>query len=137
MNVNNLKKNTVYVLNKNEGIIAVFNKDDEDTIIDPIINETQNSEAKLTFQVPAKSKKWKETYNPENLYLVDNKIFSANFSDCIERERNDENEDLITVIAYERQKLLEREYVRAWNSTTGFESIYEYLIFTYKFSIKK
>ena len=128
MNVNNLKKNTVYVLNKNEGIIAVFNKDDEDTIIDPIINETQNSEAKLTFQVPAKSKKWKETYNPENLYLVDNKIFSANFSDCIERERNDENEDLITVIAYERQKLLEREYVRAWNSTTGFESIDEFMV---------
>lgn len=128
MNVNNLKRDTLYVLNKNEGIIAVFNKDDEDTLIDPIIEEVQNAETKLTFQVPASSEKWKSTYNPENLYLVDGKIFSANFSDCIERERADSNEDIITVIAYERQKLLEREYVRAWNSTTGFEAIDEFMV---------
>ena len=128
MEVNNLKRKIVYVLNKNEGIIAVFNKDDKDTLIDPIIDEVQNAEAKLTFQVPASSEKWKNTYNPENLYLVDGKIFSANFSDCIERERTNNNEDIITVIAYERQKLLEREYVRAWNSTTGFESIDEFMV---------
>ena len=128
MNVNNLKKDTLYILNKKEGIISVFNKDDEDTLIDPIIEETQNSEAKLTFQVSAKSEKWKSTYNPENLYLIDNKIFSANFSDCIERERDDEDKDIITVIAYERQKLLEREYVRAWNSTTGFENIDDFMV---------
>lgn len=128
MDVNNLKKDCVYVLNKNEGIIAVFSKDDEDTIIDPIIEEVQNGEAKLTFQVPATSEKWKNTYNPENLYLVDRKIFSANFSDCIEREREDNGTDLITVVAYERQKLLERQYVRAWNSTTGFETIDEFMV---------
>lgn len=128
MDVNNLKKDCVYVLNKNEGIIAVFSKDDEDTIIDPIIEEVQNGEAKLTFQVPATSEKWKNTYNPENLYLVDRKIFSANFSDCIEREREDNGTDLITVVAYERQKLLERQYVRAWNSTTGFEAIDEFMV---------
>ena len=128
MEVNNLKRKIVYVLNKNEGIIAVFNKDDKDTLIDPIIDEVQNAEAKLTFQVPASSEKWKNTYNPENLYLVDGKIFSANFSDCIERERTNNNEDIITVIAYERQKLLEREYVRAWNSTTGFEAIDEFMV---------
>lgn len=128
MDVNNLKKDCVYVLNKNEGIIAVFDKNDEDTIIDPVIEEIQNGEAKLTFQVPATSKKWKETYNPENLYLVDRKIFSANFSDCIEREREENGRDLITVVAYERQKLLERQYVRAWNSTTGFENIDEFMV---------
>ena len=128
MDVNNLRKDCVYVLNKNEGIIAVFDKDDEDTIIDPIIEEVQNGEAKLTFQVPATSEKWKNTYNPENLYLVDRKIYSANFSDCIEREREDNGTDLITVVAYERQKLLERQYVRAWNSTTGFETIDEFMV---------
>lgn len=118
-----LSPNTVYVLNKNEGIIAVFNKDDEDTLIDPLIKEVQNSEAIFTFQVPASSEKWKSTYNPENLYLVDEKVFSANFSDSISRERTEDNEDIITVTAYERQKLLSREYVRAWNSTTGFEEL--------------
>ena len=136
MNVNNLKKDTIYVLTKDfivnnndlNGILAVFNKDDEDTLIDPIIYEVQNSENKLTFQVSASSEKWKSTYNPENLYLADGKIFSANFADSIERERNEDNQDIITVIAYERQKLLEREFVRAWNSTTGFENIDDFMV---------
>lgn len=136
MNVNNLKKDTVYVLTKDfivnnndlNGIVAVFNKDDEDTIIDPVIDEIQNSETTLTFQVPASSEKWKSTYNPENLYLADGKIFSANFTDSIERERNEDGEDIITIIAYERQKLLEREYVRAWNSTTGFDNIDDFMV---------
>lgn len=128
MNVNNLKKDTVYVLNKNEGILAVFDKEDEDTLIDPRIEEVQNAEAKLIFQVPATSEKWKSTYNPENLYLVNDKVFSANFTDSIERERTDENEDLITVVAYERQMLLQREYVRAWNSETGFDNIDDFMV---------
>lgn len=128
MNFDNLKDGTIYVLNKNEGIIAVFNKDDEDTLIDPIVDDIQNAESVLTFQVPATSKKWTDTYNPENLYLVNGKVYSANFTDSIERDRNDNDEDIITVKAYERQKLLEREYVRAWNSTTGFENIDEFMV---------
>jgi len=136
VNVNNLKKDTVYVLTKDfivnnddlNGIVAVFNKDDEDTIIDPVIDEVQNSETTLTFQVPASSEKWKSTYNPENLYLADGKIFSANFTDSIERERTQDNEDIITIVAYERQKLLEREFVRAWNSTTGFDNIDDFMV---------
>lgn len=128
MDVNNLRKDVIYVLNKNEGIVAVFDKEDDDTLINPIIDEIQNSETTLTFQVPASSEKWKSTYNPENLYLADGKVFSANFSDAIERERTDENEDLITIVAYERQKLLEREFVRAWNSTTGFDRIDDFMV---------
>lgn len=128
MNFDNLKDGTIYVLNKNEGIIAVFNKDDEDTLIDPIVDDIQNAESVLTFQVSATSQKWMDTYNPENLYLVNGKVYSANFTDSIERDRNDRDEDIITVKAYERQKLLEREYVRAWNSTTGFENIDEFMV---------
>ena len=136
MNVNHLKKDTVYVLTKDfiinnndlNGILTVFSKEDEDTIIDPIIDEVQNGETTLTFQVPASSEKWQSTYDPENLYLADGKVFSANFTDSIERERNSDGEDIITVIAYERQKLLEREFVRAWNSTTGFENIDDFMV---------
>lgn len=122
-NNNILDEKTIYVLNKNEGIVAVFNKTDKDTLIDPQIEEVQNSEAKLKFQVPASSKKWKETYNPENLYLVENKIFSANFTDSISRERTENDEDIISITAYEIQKLLSREFVKTYNSTTGFEEV--------------
>ena len=123
-----IKVDTVYVLNKYENIITIFDKLDKDTLIDPEIEETQNSEAKLTFRVKANSKKWKDSYNPENFYLVDGKMFSANFDDSIEEVKETTGEDIITVIAYERQKLLERKFVRAWNSTTGFETIDTFMV---------
>lgn len=100
--------------------LGVFNKEDEDTLIDPQITETQNKEAELTFQVNARSEKWNNIYDPENLYLVDGKVFSANFSDCINRNRDSNDEDIITIVAYERQKLLTRDYVKIWNTETGF-----------------
>lgn len=118
-----IKVDTVYVLNKNEGVLTVFNKNDEDTLIDPQIEETQNQEAIFTFQVPSSSEKWTSTYNPENLYLVDGKMFSASFSDSIDTVLDEEGKEIITVVAYERQKLLEREYVQVYNSTTGFEEV--------------
>ena len=36
--------NKIYVLNKYEELIAVFDKEDEDTIINPRIQQTQNAE---------------------------------------------------------------------------------------------
>lgn len=123
-----IKPDTIYVLNKYETIIAVFNKDDEDTLIDPEIEETQNKESTLTFQINAKSKKWKDIYNPENLYLAEGIIFSAEFSDSIERKRTEDDEDILTIIAYSREKLLSREYARVWNSETGFENIDDFMI---------
>lgn len=118
-----LDPKSIYVLNKKGGVLAVFNKDDEDTLIDPEIQEIQNQEARLTFQVPASSKKWTSTYNPENLYLTQHMLFSANFSDCVKTVLNERGEELVSVQAYEAQKLLEREYVRVYNSTTGFEEV--------------
>lgn len=114
----------VYVLNKNEGVLAVFSKDDEkDVLIDPEITEIQNQEATLTFQIPTSSKKWNDVYNPENLYLVDGKVFSANFEDSIKVLYDEDDTELITVKAYERQKLLEREFAKIYNSTTGYEEV--------------
>lgn len=118
-----IKPDTVYVLNKNEGVIAVFNKNDEDTLIDPRIEETQNKEAIFTFQVPTSSEKWNSTYNPENLYLVEGKMFSTSFKDSINTILDENGQEIVTITAYERQKLLEREYVKVYNSTTGFEEV--------------
>lgn len=119
-----IKPESIYVLNKNEGVLAVFSKDDEDDVlIDPEITEIQNKEAELTFQIPTSSKKWNDIYNPENLYLVDGKIFSANFEDGIKILYDEDDTELITVKAYERQKLLEREFAKIYNSTTGYEEV--------------
>lgn len=118
----------IYVLDKDEVLIAVFDKDDKDTIINPRAQETQNAESVFTFYISPNNPKWKEINNAENLYVVDNKVFSTNFEGCFTETIDESNEDLIKVTAYERQKLLSRRYVRAWNSETGFESIDTFMV---------
>lgn len=118
----------IYVLDKNENNIAMFQKDDTDTIINPRIQETQNSESILTFSISPNNPKWKEIKNPENLYIANGKMFSTNFEGCFTENLSDNNEDLINVTAYETQKLLSRKYVRAWNSITGFEAIDTFMV---------
>ena len=118
----------IYVLNKHEELITVFNKDDENPIFNPRIQEVQNAEAVFTFSISPNNPKWQEINHPENLYVVDGKVFSTNFEGCFQEFISDSNEDYIAVTAYERQKLLSRKYVRAWNSETGFESIDTFMV---------
>lgn len=118
----------IYVLDKNEVLITVFNKDDEDPIYNPRITDTQNSESVFTFNIDVKNPKWKEIKNPENLYYVDGKVYSTNFEGCFKENITENDEDYISVTAYERQKLLTRKYVRTWNSETGFEKIDTFMV---------
>lgn len=118
----------IYVLNKNEELITVFNVDDVDPIFNPRIKETQNAEAVFTFSISPNNPKWKQINNPENLYVANGKVFSTNFEGCFEEFVNESNEDYINVTAYERQKLLSRKYVRAWNSEDGFEKIDTFMV---------
>lgn len=124
----NEKDTQIYVLNKNEELITVFNVDDENTIFNPRVQETQNAESVFTFLISPNNPKWLEINNPENLYLVNNKVYSTNFEGCFQENITDNNEDYITVTAYERQKLLSRRYVRAWNSETGFDAIDTFMV---------
>lgn len=123
-----IEEDKIYALDKNEVLIAVFDKDDENTIINPRVNETQNKEAVFTFYISPNNPKWAQINNPENLYVVDNKVFSTNFEGCFTETISDNNEDLILVTAYEREKLLSRKYVKAWNSETGFENIDTFMV---------
>lgn len=119
---------SIYVLNKNEQLLAIFNKDDDDTLINPRIEKRQNSEAIFTFTIDSKNPKWEEISNPENLYLVEGKIFSTNFDGSF-TEKVSENDDItIEVTAYERQQLLSRKYVRAWNSETNLKIIDTFMV---------
>ena len=118
----------IYVLDKNEELIAVFNVDDKDTIFNPRISENQNSEATFSFSISPNNPKWKQINNPENLYVADGKVFSTNFEGCFQENISENNEDYITITAYERQKLLSRRYVKAWNSEDGFENIDTFMV---------
>lgn len=123
------EENQIYVLNKNEQLLAVFNKDDEDqTLINPRIEKKQNSEAIFTFTIDTKNPKWKEINNPENLYLVDGMMFSTNFDGSFKENITENDEQTVEVTAYERQQLLSRKFVRAWNSETNLEKIDTFMV---------
>ena len=127
--MNNEEDNQVYVLDKNEQLLAVFNKDDEDqTLINPRIEKKQNSEAIFTFTIDTKNPKWKEINNPENLYLVDGMMFSTNFDGSFKENITENDEQTVEVTAYERQQLLSRKFVRAWNSETNLERIDTFMV---------
>ena len=123
-----IEPEVVYVLDKNENHIAEFKKDDRDTIINPRIKKTQNAESTLTFSISINNPKWEQIKNPENLYIVEDMVFSTNFDGSFNETISDNGEELVTVTAYERQQLLSRKYVRVWNSTTGFDIVDTFMV---------
>lgn len=123
-----IEPDVIYVLDKNETLLAMFKKDDKNTIINPKINKTQNSETIFTFSIAINNPKWEQIKNPENLYIVNDMMFSTNFEGSFEEIISDNGEEYINVIAYERQKLLSRKFVRAWNSTTGFDVMDTFMV---------
>ena len=122
------KDERIYVFDKNENLLAVFDKDDEDTLIDPRIEKRQNSESIFTFTIDLKNPKWEQISNPENLYLVDGMIFSTNFDGSFTEKISENDEKVMEVIAYERQQLLSRKFVRAWNSETNLSRIDTFMV---------
>lgn len=121
----------VEVLDRYENVIAVFKKDDvndEDKMINPMVNLLQNGDCTFSFQISIYSKKWKEIQSVENFYRVNGRVFSPKFEGAYIEDLTNSNQNLITVNCYERQNLLQREYVRAWNSETGFANIDDFMV---------
>lgn len=121
----------VEVLDRYENVIAVFKKDDvddSDKMINPMVNLLQNGDCTFSFQISIYSQKWKEIQSVENFYRVNGKVFSPKFDGAYLEDLSSTNQNLITVNCYERQNLLQREYVRAWNSETGFANIDDFMV---------
>lgn len=127
--MDNEENSKIYVLNKNEQLVAIFSNDDEeDVLINPRIEKRQNAEAVFTFTIDTRNPKWQEINNPENLYLVDGMVFSTNFDGSFKEVISENDENTIEVTAYERQQLLSRKFVRAWNSETNLEKIDTFMV---------
>ena len=121
----------VEVLDRFENVIAIFTKDDandKDKMINPIVSLTQNGENTFSFQISPNSDKWKEIQSVENFYKINGRVFSPKFDGSYIENLTEDNQNLITVNCYERQMLLQRQYVKAWNSVTGFEKIDDFMV---------
>ena len=121
----------VEVINKFGQTLAIFTSEDEETIdrmIDPVVTLTQNSDNVFSFSISEKSQKWEDIKSIENLYVVDGHVYSPLFEDSYTHIVTEDGQSLIQVRAYERQKMLEKTYVTAWNSETGFIEIDTFMV---------
>lgn len=121
----------VEVINKFGQTLAIFTSEDEETIdrmIDPVVTLTQNSDNVFSFSISEKSQKWEDIKSIENLYIVDGHVYSPLFEDSYTHIKTEDGENLIQVRAYERQKMLEKTFVTAWNSETGFADIDAFMV---------
>ena len=121
----------VEVINKFGQTLAIFTSEDEETVdrmIDPVVTLTQNSDNVFSFSISEKSQKWEDIKSVENLYVVDGHVYSPLFADSYNVVKSEDGQNLIQVRAYERQKMLEKVYVTAWNSETGFADIDAFMV---------
>ena len=128
--------NNIEVRNRNYEPIALFSKSDiqGDTfsqinaMIDPEISITQNGDSTLTFKINANSDKWQDIKDVNNLYYAGGRVFSPLYGDSYIRTIGENSEQLMTVTAKEIWNELDKMYVRAWNSTTGFAAIDDFMV---------
>ena len=121
----------ITVKDKNGNRIAVFtntsacNSDEvaENLMIAPTINLVSNGESTLSFQMLARSEKWQQIKNPENIYECNGREYTPLNAHSIVY-----NGDVVNVTLVETWYLLEKKYVQAYNVDTDIESIDEHTV---------
>ena len=121
----------IKVKDKNGNLIAVFSNDSacnsdevaKNLMIAPTINLVSNGESTLSFQMLAKSDKWQQIKNPENIYECNGREYTPLNAHSIVY-----NGDVVNVTLVETWYLLEKKYVQAYNVDTDIESIDEHTV---------
>lgn len=120
----------IVVFNKNKEVLARFTKEPPiessnkiKMMIDPTVSITQNGESTFTFSINSNSQKWKDIENPENIYLVNGREYTA-----ISENSFVYNGSMVNVSLVETWYLLSRIYVQAYNVPADREGIDEHSV---------
>lgn len=107
----------VKVYTKDYELLAVFSPSEpsdeyasQNMMIEPRVSIESNGSSTFTFRINSNSEKWEAIRNPENIYLVDGREYTA-----INENSYQYNGDEITVSLVETWYLLSRKYVQAYN----------------------
>lgn len=114
--------NIVYVYNKNMDLIATFDGElygsDEDSMrnamVAPTVHIEQNGASTLSFQMLSNSEKWQDIKDPENIYLLNGRYYTALNEGSYKYDGQD-NVRIVNVTLVETWYLLAKKYVRAYN----------------------
>lgn len=120
----------IIVYNKNYEFLAKFTKDPPiDTsnkinmMIDPTVSISQNGESTFSFSINFNSQKWKDIQDPENIYLVNGREYTALSEDSFVYGDN-----IVDVTLVETWYLLSKVYVQAYNVPADREGIDEHTV---------
>ena len=120
-------KNYLLITTKDGSIIGKLRE--RDGISDCKLTEKQNDNSTLTFNMLTSSEKYSLLANPENLIIAGGRVFSAIYDgDSLTEKKDSGNKNTAAFSFVERQCLLDKVRVTAYNSTTPYDHIDEGMV---------
>ena len=88
-----------------------------------VVNK-QNDNSTLSFEMLVKSEKYALLANPENLIIADNRVYTFIYDgDSVNEKKDTGNKNVASFNLVERQALLDKVPITAYNSTTTYDHI--------------
>lgn len=114
--------NIVYVYNKKMELLAKFSGNSEgisedamwNMMVAPTVHIEQNGISTLTFQMLPNCEKWNDIKDPENIYRLNDRFYTALNDNAYQQEDNN-GVRVMNVTLTERWSLLLRQYNQAYN----------------------
>lgn len=114
--------NRVYVYNKKMELLATFFGDAEgiseeamrELMVAPTVHIEQNGVSSLTFQMLASAEKWKDIQDPENIYRLNDRFYTA-LNDGAYSQIDENGVSIMNVSLLETWSLLSRQFNQAYN----------------------
>lgn len=114
--------NVVRVYDKNMNRLAVFDgnaegateEDMQDMMVAPIVHIEQNGASTFSFQMLAGSQKWNFIKDPENIYVLNDRYYTALSESAFEYSGKD-NVRIVKAVLSEIWYLLDRKYSQVFN----------------------
>lgn len=116
------KDNIVYVYDKKKNLLATFRGDTEGlsedamqgNMVAPTLKTVQNGESTLSYQMLANSEKFQQIKDPENLYRVNDRWYTA-LNESAYVYSGQDGVRVCNVVLTEIWSLLSRQFVQAYN----------------------
>lgn len=114
--------NLIRVYDKNMNKIAEFRGDNTGTseeakrnlMVNPTVHIESNGNSTFTFQMLADSSKWNEIKNPENIYVLNGRYYTALAENAYQYTDNN-GVSIVDVSLVETWYLLDRQFNQAYN----------------------
>lgn len=112
----------MYITDKNGAVITRLRE--KDGISECYIDNKQDGESTLSFTMLTSSEKYEFLSNAENLVVADGKVYTQLYDgDSFNEKKDISNKNSVQINLVERQYLLGKAYVTAYNSTTTYDHI--------------